>query len=51
MKKIVLAVCAKTSDSGPVYSLDGRKVLTDATGHDKLPNGIYIVNGEKRIIK
>ena len=45
------SVRAKASDSGSVYSLDGRKVLTDATGHDKLPNGIYIMNGEKRIIK
>ena len=44
-------VHANGADSNTVYSLDGRKVLTDATGHDNLPNGIYIVNGEKRIIK
>jgi formylglycine-generating enzyme required for sulfatase activity/flavodoxin len=44
-------VRAKATDSGSVYSLNGRKVLTDATAHDNLPNGIYIVNGEKVVIK
>ena len=34
-----------------VYSLDGRLVLTDASSPASLPSGIYIVNGEKRIVK
>ena len=34
-----------------VYSLDGRLVLTDASSPASLPSGMYIVNGEKRIVK
>ncbi len=34
-----------------VYSLDGKKVLDNATSLDGLAKGTYIVNGEKRIIE
>ena len=34
-----------------VYSLDGRKVLTNAASLDGLAKGTYIVNGEKTIIQ
>jgi uncharacterized Fe-S center protein len=34
-----------------VYSLDGKKLLTNATSLDGLEKGTYIVNGEKRIIE
>lgn len=34
-------------DDQNVYTLDGRKVIASA----KLPQGIYIVNGQKRIVK
>ena len=34
-----------------VYSLDGKKLLTNATCLDGLEKGTYIVNGEKRIIE
>ena len=33
-----------------VYSLDGRKLLTNAASLDGLPSGTYIVNGETKII-
>ena len=34
-----------------VYSLDGKKVLDNASSLDGLAKGTYIVNGEKRIIE
>ena len=34
-----------------VYTLDGRKLLTNATSLDGLAKGAYIVNGEKRMIE
>ena len=34
-----------------VYSLDGKKVLDNATSLDGLAKGTYIVNGEKRILE
>ena len=34
-----------------VYDLSGRKVLNQVTSLDGLPNGIYIVNGKKVVIK
>jgi uncharacterized protein YjdB len=34
-----------------VYDLSGRKVLNQVTSLDGLPNGIYIVNGRKVVIK
>ena len=34
-----------------VYTLDGKKLLTNATTLDGLEKGTYIINGEKRIIK
>ena len=34
-----------------VYSLDGKKLLTNARRLDGLEKGTYIVNGEKRIIE
>jgi len=34
-----------------VYSLDGKKLLTNAASIEGLPKGTYIVNGEKRIIE
>ena len=42
---------ANGADCNMVYSLDGRKVLTETTSFSNLPNGVYIVNGEKKIIK
>ena len=34
-----------------VYSLDGKKLLTNASSLDGLEKGTYIINGEKRIIE
>ena len=34
-----------------VYTLDGKKLLTNASSLDGLEKGTYIVNGEKRIIE
>ena len=34
-----------------VFSLDGKKLLTNARSLDNLPKGTYIVNGEKREIE
>ena len=34
-----------------VYSLDGKKVLSNASSLDGLPKGTYIVNGEKTVIE
>ena len=34
-----------------VFTIDGKKVMTNAKSLDTLPNGIYIINGEKKIIK
>ncbi len=42
--------------SGPVvrynvYSLDGKRLLTNATSLEGLQRGTYVVNGEKRVIE
>lgn len=42
---------AEAAAPAAVYSLDGRRVSTDAFRPVSLPSGIYIVNGEKRIVK
>ena len=34
-----------------VFTLDGKKILSNASSLDGLEQGIYIINGEKRIIK
>jgi len=34
-----------------VYSLDGKKMLSNAVSLDGLPKGTYIVNGEKRTVE
>ena len=34
-----------------VYDLNGRKVLTHVTSLDGLPNGVYIINDKKVIMK
>ena len=34
-----------------VYSLDGKKLLTNATSLDGLTKGTYIINGEKRVLE
>ena len=44
-------VRAESAAPAAVYSLDGRLVLTDASSPASLPSGMYIVNGEKRIVK
>jgi len=40
-----------TTERYNVYSLDGKKLLTNAASIESLPKGTYIVNGEKRIIE
>lgn len=42
---------AESSHRYNVYSLDGKKLLTNAVSLDGLLKGTYIINGEKRIIK
>ncbi|MBQ3700497.1 MAG: DUF362 domain-containing protein, partial [Prevotella sp.] len=42
---------AESSHRYNVYSLDGKKLLTNAASLDGLQKGTYIVNGEKRIIE
>ena len=42
---------AESSHRYNVYSLDGKKLLTNAANLDGLTKGTYIVNGEKRIIE
>ena len=34
-----------------VYSLDGKKLLTNAANLDGLTKGTYIINGEKRVLE
>ena len=34
-----------------VYSIDGKKILTNAPSLEGLPQGTYIVNGMKRIVR
>ena len=34
-----------------VYSLDGKKLLTNARSLEGLKNGTYIVNGEKQVVE
>ena len=45
----------KTGSEAPnlynVYSLDGKKLLTNARCLDGLEKGTYIINGEKRVIE
>ena len=45
------AVRAASSVRYNVYSLDGRKVLTNTASLNGLTKGAYIINGEKRIIE
>ena len=33
-----------------VFSIDGKKVLSNATSLESLPAGVYIINGQKRVI-
>ena len=42
---------AEASHRYNVYSLDGKRLLTNAASLDGLAKGTYIVNGEKKIIK
>ena len=42
---------SKTLNLYNVYSLDGKKLLTNASSLDGLEKGVYIVNGENRIIE
>ena len=42
---------AESSHRYNVYSLDGKKLLTNAASLDGLQKGTYIINGEKRIIE
>ena len=42
---------AESSHRYNVYSLDGKKLLTNVANLDGLTKGTYIVNGEKRIIE
>ena len=37
--------------SSNIYSLDGRKVADASLPTDKLPKGVYIINGKKMVIK
>lgn len=41
----------ETVADGPVYNLQGIKVLNTSTNMNELPAGIYIVNGKKVIIR
>ena len=34
-----------------VYTLDGKKILSNARSLDGLSKGVYIVNGEKKVIE
>ena len=47
----VRTVRTEAAAPAAVYSLDGRRVAADASRPASLPSGIYIVNGEKRIVK
>ena len=42
---------AEASHRYNVYSLDGKKLLTNAASLDGLAKGMYIVNGEKKIVE
>ena len=42
---------AEASHRYNVYSLDGKKLLTNAASLDGLAKGTYIVNGEKKIVE
>ena len=42
---------AEASHRYNVYSLDGKKLLTNAASLDGLTKGTYIVNGEKKIVE
>ncbi|MBQ6770119.1 MAG: DUF362 domain-containing protein [Bacteroidales bacterium] len=33
-----------------VFSIDGKKVMSNATSLESLPAGVYIINGQKRVI-
>ena len=47
----VKSIEPESSNLYNVYSLDGKKLLTNARSLDGLEKGTYIVNGEKRIIE
>ena len=38
-------------ENAPVYDLSGRKILNRNSVNRKLPKGIYIVNGQKVVIR
>ena len=42
---------AAQSERYNVYSLDGKKLLTNASSLDGLTKGTYIINGEKVVIE
>jgi len=42
---------ATQSEHYNVYSLDGKKLLTNAASLDTLTKGTYIINGEKRVLE
>ena len=42
---------AAQSERYNVYSLDGKKLLTNAASLDGLTKGTYIINGEKRVLE
>ena len=45
------AVDAPTASSSAIYSLDGRLVARDRSALSSLPNGIYIYQGRKIVVK
>lgn len=47
----IRSIPAHTSKPIGVYTLGGRQLLADAEHTDALPKGIYIIDGEKRIVK
>ena len=47
----IKGTATKSQNLYNVYSLDGKKLHTNARSLDGLEKGTYIVNGEKRIIE
>ena len=43
--------CKGQSERYNVYSLDGKKLLTNAANLDGLTKGTYIINGEKKVLE
>ena len=48
---IQTAVDASTASSSAIYSLDGRLVASDRSALSSLPNGVYICQGRKIVVK